>query len=114
MKSFCESLPNAGSLQFGRVGQSAVSPLTLTCDTTGLPATLVLWTKGSSTLSNGPVYQLRQSHARNFEADFTNELVINQPINDAQGIYSCTVNSYSQRVQVNRSSRLQKYVGELV
>ena len=86
-----EVLTSLGSLQFSHVGRSAVSPLTLTCDTTGLPATLVRWTKDSFTLSDGPVYQLRQTYVSNFLADFTNELVINRPIHEVQGIYSCRV-----------------------
>ena len=73
------------------MGRTTVSPLTLNCDTTGLPATLVQWSKGSSTLSDGPVYQMQQSHGTNLRANFTNELVINQPFSDAEGIYSCIV-----------------------
>ena len=80
-----------GALQFSLVGRTAISPLTLNCDTTGLPPTLVRWTKGSSTLLNGPVYQMQQTHTTNFQANYTNKLVINQPLHDADGIYSCTV-----------------------
>ena len=87
----CSIILSSGSLRFSLVGRTAVSPLTLNCGTTGLPATLVGWTKGSSTLSDGPVYQMLQTHTSNFLADFTNELVINQPIHEAQGVYRCSV-----------------------
>ena len=104
----------AGSLQVSTVGRTSVSPLALHCDTIGLPPTLVLWTKGSFILSSGPIYQLQQTCASNFAANFTNELVIKQSLHDAQGVYSCTMNNNLHQVLVGRDPGPQKSVGELV
>ena len=51
-------------------------------------------------LSNGPVYKMQQTHTRKDIPDYTNELVINQPIQEASGIYSCkVVNSLHEPTQ---------------
>ena len=84
-----------------------MSPFTLSCDTAGLPPTAVHWSKGSATLNSGGSYDISKSHSSNYTLNFTNKLVIDQPLHQVNGIYSCTVISILRKPSTRNYERFQ-------
>ncbi len=83
--------PHTGTIVISHVLRTSEQPLIITCATTGLPATEVLWSKGGTTLVDGVTYQISQSITDRRTSGYINTLTIGGATEDATGIYSCSV-----------------------
>ena len=67
--------------------------LVIKSTTTGLPATSIAWTKGSTELVNSEPYQVTQLLSDRSTSTYSNLLTINQTLQEARGYYTFTARS---------------------
>ena len=86
--------------------ESSASSSTLTCTSTGSPATTVLWTRNGQPVSiDETTYKLTQTVTDRAASTYENVLTINQPLNNIHGSnFTCTV---SNTLGSNTSNSLQ-------
>ena len=80
-------------LHIATIKRVPLNSLVINCSTTGLPATRIVWTKGATQLVNSETYQLTQLLSDRSTSTYSNLLTINQTLQEATGLYSCTADS---------------------
>ena len=67
------------------------NPVIINCASTGYPPTLVIWYKSGERLTASATHQITSVLTNRLTSDYDNLLTINQPINEAAGVYVCSV-----------------------
>ena len=73
------------------VDSVSTSGLTLTCTSSGGPATIVTWRRNCAVLPNNAMYQQTQTVTQTQTAIYQNTLVIDGAVADRDGVYTCSV-----------------------
>ena len=73
------------------VNDLSTSGLSITCTSSGGPATSVTWRRNCAVLPNNAMYQQTQTVDVTQTATYQNTLVINSTVTDRDGVYTCSV-----------------------
>ena len=75
------------------VDSVSASGLTLTCASSGGPATIVTWRRNCAVLPNNAIYQQTQTVTQTQTATYQNTLMIDSAVTDQyrEGVYTCSV-----------------------
>lgn len=67
------------------------APYTVTCNSTGSPATKVIWTFNGKQISSGGIYTTEQKIIDRRASSYMSVLIVNSSFEDTVGEYSCRV-----------------------
>ena len=73
------------------VNDVSSSELSITCASSGGPATTVTWRRNCAVLPNNATYQQTQTVDVTQTATYRNMLMINSTVTDTDGVYTCSV-----------------------
>ena len=73
------------------VNDVSTSGLSITCMSSGGPATTVTWRRNCAVLPNNATYQQTQTVTVTQTASYRNVLVIDSTVTDTDGVYTCSV-----------------------
>ena len=73
------------------VNDVSASGLSITCMSSGGPATSVTWRRNCAVLPNNATYQQTQTVDVTQTATYRNMLVIDSAVTDTDGVYTCSV-----------------------
>ena len=74
-----------------RVTDMSTNGLSLTCTSTGGPATHVTWRRNCAILPNNATFQQTQLVTQTQTATYQNTLVIDNAVTERDGVYTCSV-----------------------